>query len=121
MTGEISLSTKHRIEKMAWVREILSDEYGVMLAACDIELLDKKLRFGEVEIYISKKFYGEKLVNEEELKFMLETADVLNLVGEKVIKLAEDLGLISPEAKVFFEDSNGKKIPHAQMYRFMVT
>jgi len=112
---------KNNSEKIAWVREIDTEEYGVILAACDVELLGKRLRYKDVELVISERFYGGRLVDREELIYLLRNADILNLVGDKVVSIAEELGLIHPNAKIFFEDENGEKIPHAQMYRFYVT
>lgn len=105
---------------IAWVKEIITDRYGIMLAACDRDLLGKVLKLGEVKIEVSERFYGGRLVNEKELIRLLEEADVLNLVGEKVIKIAEKIGLIHPEAKVFFEDDHGRKVPHSMMQRFQI-
>ncbi|RLE74837.1 MAG: hypothetical protein DRZ80_03850, partial [Thermoprotei archaeon] len=53
---------KHNSEKIAWVREIDTEEYGVILAACDVELLGKRLRYKDVELVISERFYGGRLV-----------------------------------------------------------
>jgi len=107
-------------EEIAWVREIETEEYGTIIAACDRELLGRKLKKNNLEIVVSERFYGGRLVNKEELIILFKNADVLNLLGEKVIKLAEDLGLIHSEAKIFFEDEDGRKIPHAQLYRFSI-
>jgi len=108
-------------EEFAWIREIRDENYGLILAACDKELLEKELRRQNLTIKVSRRFYGERLVNKEELISLMLEADVLNLMGQKVVSLAEELGLIHPHAKIFFEDEKGEKIPHAQMYRFRVT
>jgi len=107
-------------EKIAWIREIYTDTYGLILAACDKELLGKKLRRGNVVIDVSPKFYGGRLVDREELIILMRKADVLNLMGQKVVSLAEEIGLIHPQAKIFFENDEGEKVPHAQMYRFEI-
>ncbi len=107
-------------EKIAWVREISTREFGIIIAACDRELLGKVLKYGKIEIKVSERFYGGRLVSENELRYLLEQADVLNLIGIKVIMIAEELGLIHPEAKIYFEDDKGKKIPHSQMHRFQI-
>jgi len=107
-------------DKIAWIHEIHVEQYGIILAACDRDLLGKTLRRDDIEIVISERFYGGELVDEDELKRRLLQADVLNLIGKRVIQLAEKLGLIHPDSKIFFEDENGEQIPHAQMYRFMI-
>ncbi len=106
--------------EIAWIKEIETEEYGIILAACDKELLGKKLHKGAIEVVISKRFYGGRLVTLKELKNLMRKADVLNLVGERVVNLAEEMGLIHSDAKIFFEDADGRKIPHAQMYRFFL-
>ncbi|MCD6491206.1 MAG: DUF424 domain-containing protein [Candidatus Njordarchaeia archaeon] len=106
-------------EKKAWVK-VIETQTGTILAACDEELLGKKLKMGELDIEISPKFYKEHLVDRETLIKLLQTADVLNLVGNFVVSLAENLGLIHSSAKIFFIDANGDKIPHAQMYKFEI-
>lgn len=85
-----------------------------VIAACDAQLLGKVLQ-GEGETILDlktyKAFYGEK-VSEERLLEMLEDAENLNLVGEKVIGVA---------SKVLPVDaSKAKKIggvPHLQFYK----
>lgn len=106
-------------EKKAWVK-VIETQTGTILAACDEELLGKKLKMGELDIEISPKFYKEHLVDRDTLIKLLRTADVLNLVGDFVVSLAENLGLIHSSAKIFFIDANGDKIPHAQMYKFEI-
>jgi len=100
-----------------WVREIRTPNYGTIVAVCDKELLDKKLWKGQLEIVVSKEFYGERLVDEEEIVLILQRASSLNLMGERIIELAEKLGLIHKDAKMYFRDKDGKLVPHALMIK----
>jgi len=100
-----------------WVREIKTPNYGLIVAACDEELLDQKLWKGSLEITVSKEFYGGRLVDREEAEITLQRASSLNLMGERIVQLAEELGLIHKDAKMYFRDKNGKLVPHALMIK----
>jgi len=79
-----------------------------VVAVCDRELLGK--HFGGFRV--SKEFYGEKLVDEEDVIKLMARATVLNVVGEKAIEVAKKAGFISNANVV---KVNG--IPHAQFVR----
>ena len=100
-----------------WVREYRHPQIGIIIAACDEDLLGETLKKGTLDIYVSPNFYGGKLVDSDELVVILKKADSLNLIGEHVVKIAEDIGLIHSEAKIFFRGKDGRKIPHAQMIK----
>lgn len=100
-----------------WIREIRNPMYGTILAACDEELLGKKLWKGSLEIEVSRDFYGERLVDEDEVAILLQRASSLNLMGERIVNLAEQLGLIHRDAKLYFRDEKGKLVPHALMIK----
>jgi len=100
-------------EEEFWVNEIWTPNYGLILAACDKELLGKKLKKGSLDIYISPEFYGGRLVRLDELILLMQKAVSLNLVGEKVIEVAEKIDLVHKDAKIYFRDSDGRYIPHA--------
>ena len=83
-----------------------------LLAACDKEILGKKLKFGEIEFEVKESFYFERFVGVDELKDFLERARMINLVGEQIIKLAIKQNLINRENVKFI---NG--VPHVQIYQ----
>jgi len=103
--------------KNFWIREIRTPNQGLIVAACDEELLGKKLWKGNLEIVVSKEFYGGKLVEPNEAIIIMQRASSLNIIGEGIVKLAEEIGLIHKDAKMYFRDQNGKLIPHAIMIR----
>jgi uncharacterized protein len=84
----------------------------VLLAACDKEVLGKKLKHGNSVVEISKAFYGEAYVSEEELQKSLHEATIVNLFGEKTIKCAIKYGFIDPDSVIMIDC-----IPHAQIFR----
>ena len=69
----------------------------IIVAVCDIELLGEKFREGEKRIEIYKSFYGGTAIEEDELKAYLEMATIINLVGERAVEKAIQLGYVDPE------------------------
>ena len=69
-----------------------------ILNICDPELLGKIIVDGDLTITISKAYYGEKTVDELEVKRLLENSMSINMVGEKIISLSTGLGIGSNDA-----------------------
>lgn len=85
-------------------------ENDLLLAASDEELIGRCVQNGEVEVHISEQFYGTKQADQGELRDLLGRCTVANLMGERCIKLAAELGFIDASNVVQLED-----VPHAQM------
>ena len=69
----------------------------VITAVCDAEILGKTFRGDGLRIEVSNGFYGGDVVSEEEVRNALRTCSVANIVGNNVVDIALDMGLISPE------------------------
>ncbi|MFH0714221.1 MAG: DUF424 family protein [Candidatus Diapherotrites archaeon] len=67
---------------------------GQVLACCDKELAGRILKEGELEFSVSEKFYKDVEVSREQLKEMLQESGNANLVGEKAVQIALELGII---------------------------
>lgn len=88
--------------------------YGdYIVAVCDAELLGMELEDEDIRLFVSPSFYKGELVDEERVREELNKATVGNLVGERVIKIAEELGLIDRKGVRYI---NG--VPHAQFVIF---
>lgn len=85
-----------------------------VLAACDAELIGKTLKFHDVDFHISEAFYKGKKIDEKQLSKLLDEHNNINLVGEKVVRVALEKGLISERAIIKISD-----VPHAQIYRLV--
>jgi len=68
-----------------------------VVAVCDEELVGKKLVEGGVCIEIKEDFYKGEKVDSEKLLSMVEDVRIVNIVGEKSIKVFLDAGIISKE------------------------
>jgi uncharacterized protein len=83
----------------------------VLVAACDKELLGKKLKHGSTVVEIRRDFYEGERVSEEELQRALQEATTANLFGEKTVKCAIDCGIIDSNSVIFIDC-----VPHAQVF-----
>jgi hypothetical protein len=66
---------------------------NTMLNICDVELLGKQLSQDELNIKISESYYGEKLVDKEEAKSLLQNSSIINMVGKNTVSLSIELGI----------------------------
>ena len=87
-------------------------EKGMMVACCDKELLGKVFREGKLKLSLQTNFYGNAAVDLLEALMLLDGADILNLVGENIVKAAIDRGLVHPHAVISIAG-----VPHVQVMR----
>lgn len=81
-----------------------------IVAICDKELLGKKIKVDkDFSIHIAEIFYKERLISDVEAKELMSKATILNLFGEKIVKLAVEIGIISLDNVIYFDG-----VPHAQ-------
>lgn len=84
-----------------------------VVAACDAELLGRELPVGEKggTVKVSSQFYGERKVSREELLWALARATIANLLGARVLRLAEEAGYVAP-------GGSGQLggVPHAEIF-----
>jgi hypothetical protein len=85
----------------------------VLIAACDGDLVGRKLREGELRLEVSDEFYGGDRGGEEMLLNRLAMATMANLVGEEVCRIAAEHEYIDRECVMTIEG-----VPHAQMVRY---
>jgi hypothetical protein len=83
-----------------------------LLAACDKELLGKKLKFGEVDFEIKASFYFEKLVSCDELAKLLKEAQIINLIGDKIVDHCIEKGLVNMNSVKLIDG-----VSHVQIYK----
>lgn len=64
-----------------------------MLNICDADLVGKDVQENELKVKISKNYYGEKIVDENEAKNLLKNSSIINMVGKDTISLSIKLGI----------------------------
>jgi hypothetical protein len=87
---------------------IYRTEREVMIAACDAELIGKCFREGELQLDVTS-FYDGATVDKIELIRHLRLATIGNFVGEKVVEIAIEQGLVDENHVIRIDG-----IPHAQ-------
>jgi hypothetical protein len=85
----------------------------VLIAACDDDLIGRKLKEGELRLEVSDEFYGGARGDEDMLLNRLGMATMANLVGENVCRIAAEHDFIDRECVMTIQG-----VPHAQMVRY---
>lgn len=65
-----------------------------ILAACDEDIVGKTFRGDGLRITVFESFYKDKIVTEEEFTDMMDSAQIMNLVGNRVVELAIESGYV---------------------------
>ena len=63
------------------------------LNICDAELLGKKIIQDKLNMTINESYYGEKLIETEEAKSLLQNSSIINMVGKNTVSLSIELGI----------------------------
>lgn len=82
----------------------------VLLAAADEELVGREFRDGKLRLKVAEAFYGTEAIAPGDLLVQLRGCTIANLVGERVVALAVEQGLVSEQHILWVGG-----VPHAQM------
>ncbi|MCI4361330.1 MAG: DUF424 family protein [Thermoplasmata archaeon] len=84
-----------------------------VVAACDEELVGRELPVGSSgrTVKVTAFFYGERLVSENEFLWAMQRATVANLLGPRVLGIAQREGFVTAEGT----GSLGG-VPHAEIF-----
>jgi hypothetical protein len=73
--------------------KILDNQKDRVLNICDADLLGKKIIEDNLNMNISKSYYGEKIVEHKEAQSLLKNSKIINMVGKNTISLSLELGV----------------------------
>jgi len=96
---------------MFWCK-LFSTKNELVVAICDEDLIEKEIKSKKIKIKISKNFYGDRLVDDKVALRLMNRATICNLIGKKIVEIAEKNGFIAVENIILI---NG--IPHAQFVK----
>ena len=82
-----------------------------VVAVCDRELINTTISGETMTVTVTDAFYGKSPATEEEIRKALRNAGNINLMGERTIGLAIEMGLITRDHCIMIG-----KIPHVQVY-----
>ena len=66
---------------------------NLMLNICDPHLLGKNIADDKITMNISKSYYCERLVEQEEAETLLKQCNSINMVGKETVSLSISLGI----------------------------
>jgi hypothetical protein len=89
-----------------------SRDTGDVVAVCDRELLNTTISHEKLSITITETFYGNIPATENDVREALKHAGNINLIGERSVNLAIDMGLITRSGCMMIGN-----VPHAQIYQ----
>lgn len=90
-----------------------STDQGLLVTACDPEVLGETFEDGDVSLEVTEEFYGGDEVAAETVIERLSQASIANLVGREVVELAIEEGFVDEERVLEIGDTL-----HAQYLRF---
>ena len=73
--------------------KILDNQKDRVLNICDADLLGKKIIEDNLNMNISKSYYGEKIIEHKEAQSLLKNSKIINMVGKNTISLSLELGV----------------------------
>jgi hypothetical protein len=85
----------------------------ILVAVCDLELIGRTFREGELHLSVNEDFFKGHPADEDEVKKALEDATIANLVGEQSVACGIDSGIVDEHCVITIDG-----IPHAQMVLF---
>ncbi len=85
---------------------------GDVVAVCDRELINTTVRHDRITVTITEAFYGSSPATETEVREALKNAGNINLMGERCVSLAIEMGLVTRSGCIMIGT-----IPHAQIYQ----
>ena len=71
---------------------------AVLVNICDEELLGTTVRAGEVEMPISRDYFGGEKVNESQAIELVRGSSIINLAGTRIVEKVVEANLASPHA-----------------------
>ena len=89
---------------MQFSARITDYQKNAMLNICDAELLGKNITEGELNMHISESYYGEKFIDREEAKTLLQNSSIINMVGKETVSLSLELGIGSENGVKIISD-----------------
>ncbi len=87
-------------------------EHDVVLAACDENVLGKRLSSDGFRLTVSENFYKGKTIGEDGMVKLMELSTIGNLTGKDIVALAVGQGFVTEDNILFIGG-----VPHAQFVK----
>ncbi len=70
---------------------------SAMLNICDVDLVGKKISEKNLQVDISKNYYGKEIVEKNEAENLLKNSSIISMIRKETISLSMNLGICSKE------------------------
>jgi uncharacterized protein len=87
-------------------------EKGLMVACCDEDCMGREFKEGRLRLAPEQRFYGSAVMGLSEALILMDGAEILNLVGRRIVEAAIAKGLVHPDAVITIGG-----VPHVQVMR----
>ncbi|MDP7265896.1 MAG: DUF424 family protein [Candidatus Thermoplasmatota archaeon] len=84
-----------------------------IVAICDRDIVGLTFREGKMNIFVDPGFYYEKEISKDELISLIRTADMMNMVGNRIVEFAVEQGFVDQDCVLLIQG-----IKHAQIMSF---
>ena len=91
------------------IKEHITTDRRLILTVCDKEIIGKKFETSKLKLDLNSDFYKGKEKTEKEIIKLFPVAYMINLVGQRSVKLGLKSGIISKKDVIYI-----KKIPYVQ-------
>lgn len=98
---------------MSFAVRTVSYQNHLMLNICDANLVGKTITKSDFEFNISKSYFADRLVKQNEAEELLKKYTIINMVGEETISLSVKLGIGSSKGVKKIND-----IPFLLVFKF---
>ena len=78
---------------MVFAVRSMNYQHNRMLNICDAELVGRTFNKSDLSINISKSYFAERIVEENEAEQLLKNASIINMVGKDTIALSVRIGI----------------------------
>ena len=98
---------------MPFAVKIVNYQHTRMLNICDANLVGKTVKESELTLNISKSYFAERIVDQNEAESLLRKSSIINMVGKETIALSVGIGIGSSKG---VKEING--IPFLLVFKF---
>ena len=98
---------------MTFAVRTVSYQNHLMLNICDANLVGKTIKKSDFEFNISKSYFADRLVEQNEAEELLKKYTIINMVGEETVLLSVKLGIGSSKGVKKIND-----IPFLLVFKF---
>lgn len=78
---------------MAFAVRTLNYQGNKMLNMCDAELVGKTVTESDLVINISKSYFAERIIEEQEAEQLLRSSPIINMAGKETVNLSVRIGI----------------------------